>query len=280
MSYYELLDLHAEPFSTSPDPTFFYRSTSHRQALNRLEIAIRLRRGLSLMLGDVGTGKTTLTRMLASSLAHEDGINLHMVLDPTYDSEFQFLAALTRMFGIQPAFKSTLDYREAIERYLFQQGVEEGKVVTLLIDEGQKLTPSLLEELRILLNYETNDYKLLQVVIFGQLELLPRVNRIRNFMDRVVMKYLLNPLDELEMAAMIQFRLQQAGLPSGRRLFTPGAIHMIHQATQGYPRKVAFLCHSALTSLVMHEQSVVDADLIDGLIREEVEWSDRASAIA
>ena len=279
MNYFQILGLQTEPFSTSPDPAFFYRSTSHQQALQRLEISIRLRRGLSLVLGDVGTGKTTLARTLVSALADDSHVILHMVLDPSYDSEFQFLSALTRMFGVTPAFKSTLDYREAIERYLFHQGVEEHKIVTLLIDEGQKLTPSLLEELRILLNYETNEYKLLQLVIFGQLELLPRVTRIRNFMDRVVLKYLLNPLDEVETAELIRFRLTQAGLPAERSLFTPEAIRAVYRATQGYPRKIAFLCHNALATLVMQEQSVVEETLIHQLAQEEVQWSDPTTSV-
>ena len=277
MSYFQVLGLRAEPFSTSPDPTFFYHSTSHQQALQRLEIAIRLRRGLSLILGDVGTGKTTLARTLVSTLAGDSHILVHMVLDPSYDSEFQFLSALTRMFGIQPAFKSTLDYREAIERYLFQKGVEEQRIVTLLIDEGQKLTPSLLEELRVLLNYETNEYKLLQLVIFSQLELLPRVTRIRNFMDRVVLKYTLNPLDETETAKLIRFRLSQAGLPPDRELFTAEAIAAVYHATQGYPRKIAFLCHDALEALVMQEQPLIDAPLIHHLAHEEAHWNARTS---
>ena len=280
MHYYDVLGLQTEPFSTSPDPAFFYRSTSHQQALQRLEIAIRLRRGLSLVLGDVGTGKTTLARTLVSALANDPHVVLHMVLDPSYDSEFQFLSALTRMFGVTPAFKSTLGYREAIERYLFHQGVERQKIVTLIIDEGQKLTPSLLEELRVLLNYETNEYKLLQLVIFAQLELLPRMMRIRNFMDRVVLKYLLNPLDETEMTALIRFRLTQAGLPPERTLFTPEAIQAIHHITAGYPRKIAFLCHSALATLVMQEQSVVDVSVIQQLTRDEMPWSDPAASTA
>src|SRR3989338_1088102 len=239
MSYYTALGLTKEPFSTSPDPSFFFRSDSHVQALTRLEIAIRLRRGLSLILGDVGTGKTTLARTLLANFPQEDGFNFHMVLDPSFDSEFQFLLHLSRLFEVPESSKSTLDCREAIQHHLFQSGVTESKTTVLLIDEGQKLSLDMLENLRVLLNYETNEYKLLQVVLFAQMELLPRIKRIRNLMDRVALKYLLNPLDEQETAELIQFRLDAAGLSEGRQLFTPEAIRQIHRFTGGYPRRIA-----------------------------------------
>ncbi|MBI4354937.1 MAG: AAA family ATPase [Candidatus Omnitrophica bacterium] len=273
MSYYQLLGLTQEPFSTSPDPSFFFKSTSHRQALHRLEIAIRLRRGLSLILGDVGTGKTTLARTLMNAFRGEDDQFLfYLILDPTYDSEFQFLSTLTKLFGAVPAFKSTLDHREAIERCLFQRGVEEQKTIILVIDEGQKLTPSMLEALRVLLNYETNDYKLLQLAIFGQMELLPRVTRIRNFVDRAALKYIVNPLDEAETGQLIRFRLTQAGLPEGRELFTSDAVKAIYAATQGYPRRIALLCHNALELAVMHDAPKVDGGMMADLIKDEVRW--------
>lgn len=272
MSYYGVLGLRCEPFSTSPDPAFFFRSTAHMQALTRLEIAVRLRRGLCLMLGDVGTGKTTLARKLLSNFPPEEGFSVHMLLDPTFDSEYQFLVHLARLFGVRPAFKSTLDCREAIEHYLFQAGVTEGRTIVLLIDEGQKLSTNMLESLRVLLNYETNEYKLLQVVIFAQMELLERVKRVRNFMDRVAMKHIINPLDAVETGAMIQFRLESAGAAPGRVLFTPQAIRGIYEFTQGYPRGIAKLCHNALESLVMHDQSLVDAALIEELIGVESQW--------
>ena len=103
MSYYTELGLTKEPFSTSPDPAFFFRSSSHAQALARLEIAIRLRRGLSLILGEVGTGKTTLARTLLANFPQEDGFSFHIVLDPSFESEYQFLLHLSRILGYSMA---------------------------------------------------------------------------------------------------------------------------------------------------------------------------------
>jgi general secretion pathway protein A len=174
--------------------------------------------------------------------------------------------------------KSTLDCSEAIEHFLFQSGVTEQRTIVLLIDEGQKLSLELLENLRVLLNYETNEFKLLQVVIFAQMELLDRVRRVKNFIDRAALKYLINPLSEEETAQMIRFRLASAGLSEGETLFLPEAIAAIHHFTQGYPRKVALLCHSALEAVVVREQRLVDAALIQELVCHESRWVFEAAA--
>jgi len=270
MSYYKLLNLEKEPFSTSPDPTFFYRSSGHNSALHRLEIAIRLRRGLSVILGDVGTGKTTLSRTLLQAFNNEPQFLFHMILDPSYKSEFQFLTKLAGVFGVFPSSRSTIDYKEAIEKYLFQKGVTEQKTIVLLIDEGQKLTAPMLEILRTLLNYETNEYKLLQLIIMSQMELFPKIKKIKNFTDRIALKYIINPLDETETSQMINYRLRQAGYTSHKELFTEPAIRLIYKQTQGYPRKISILCHNALEAAVMNNSDFVDEKIISDIILDEI----------
>jgi len=269
MSYFSQLGLKQEPFSTSPDPNFFYHSLSHETALKRLEISIRLRRGLSLIAGDIGTGKTTLSRALFQVFKDEPDFIFHLILDPNYKSEFQFLSSLIKMLGIRPSFKSTLDYKEALKDYLFAKGVEENKTIVLLIDEGQKLTPDHLEILRILLNYETNEYKLLQLVILAQMELMPRLKRVKNFTDRIALKYIINPLDENETREMVNFRLNQAGFDQGMSLFSEEAMRLIYEYTQGYPRKITLLCHDALELLIMRDKKIVDRQSIEEIISRE-----------
>ena len=272
MSYLTTLQLQREPFSTSPDPSFFYRSHEHYTALNRLEIAIRLKRGLSIILGDVGTGKTTLSRALFQSFNGEEDYVFHMILDPSFKSEYQFLTHLTKLFGISPFFRSTLDHREAIEKYLYHKCVEEHKTVVLVIDEGQKLSLSHLEVLRTLLNYETNEQKMLQLVIFSQMELLPRIKRVRNFMDRVGLKYIINPLDRYETGKLIEFRLMQAGYQEDRSLFSHEAVSKIYEFTQGYPRQISRICQLAIERLIMENYEIISGELIDQLIEEEKIW--------
>ena len=272
MSYFQLLGLDKEPFSTSPDPEFFYQSQEHQAALTRLMIEVRLRRGLSVILGDVGTGKTTLSRKLFQMLRQRPDMEFFMVMDPTYETEDVFLESLVRTFHIEmdSASPSILDMKEAIKRFLFQKGVQENKIIILLIDEAQKLNPSTLEVLRVLLNYETNEFKLLQLVLLAQLELLPKIRQMLNLMDRISMKYLLNPLDDKETKEMIEFRIRQAGYKSHAPLFKDEAILEVYQQTQGYPRRISMLCHNALKELVMENQAVVDRSVVRKVVADRV----------
>ena len=273
MEYYKLLDLEREPFSTSPDPVFFYESHEHKECLNRLEITIRLRRGLSVIMGEVGTGKTTVSRMLIQRFAREKkSFIVRIILDPTFRSEFEFMRNLCASFGIDTAPRSTFEHKNELENFLLQKGVSEKKVVVLIIDEGQKLTPTYIEVLRTLLNYETNEYKLLQLVIFAQPEFLHKMRRQPNFLDRISLGYVINPLNEIDTKGLINFRLQKAGLNSNNIFFTDKAIRLIHTHTQGYPRRIAMFCHNALIEMLRQNKKVVDEKLVLDIIRREVNW--------
>jgi general secretion pathway protein A len=266
MSYYRALGLKKEPFSTSPDPEFFYRSSSHDRALKKLEIAIRLRRGLSVIIGDVGLGKTTLSRMLLQSFRGDDDFVFCAVLDPDFNTEYELLLRLAKSLAIGENFSSPRQLKESLERYLFKAGVEDNKTVVLVIDEGQKLAAENIEVIRTLLNYETNEHKLLQVIILAQVELLAKIKNIHNFTNRISLNYRIGPLDEKETRAMIEFRLAQAGL-RGENLFTDGALSLIFQCSRGCPRTITMLCHDALERLIMDDKEIVDEGVINDLIK-------------
>ncbi len=274
MSYYKILGFDKEPFSTSPDPEFFYLSREHETALTNILIEVRLKRGLSVILGDVGTGKTTLSRKLIQELKGREDFIFHIILDPSFENERLFLSSLVRNLDIPGGdFKeaTTLDLRDALERYLFQKGVTENKTVVLIVDEAQKLSDMSLEVLRVLLNYETNEYKLLQLVLLGQIELHQKIIHIANFFDRISFKYNLNPLTLEETREMIEFRIRRAGYQSQMHLFLKEAVKEIHEATHGYPRRIIMLCHKALKELILKNQSVVDANLIGEIVKAEIQ---------
>ena len=273
MSYFKVLGFEKEPFSTSPDPDFFYLSKEHETALTNIMIELRLKRGLTVILGDIGTGKTTLSRKLIQELKQREDCIFNIVLDPTFDDESLFLTSLIRNFeinmdsGLSPTI---LDLRESLERFLFQKGVTEDKTVILIIDEAQKLSEISLEVLRLLLNYETNEFKLLQLVLLGQLELYSKISAIPNFFDRISFKYTLNPLGFAETKEMIEFRIAQAGYKAGMHLFLDEALKEIYQYSRGYPRQITMFCHRTLKALVLRNKFVVDAALVRELIEEEI----------
>lgn len=274
MSYYKILGFDKEPFSTSPDPEFFYLSREHETALTNILIEVRLKRGLSVILGDVGTGKTTLSRKLIQELKGREDFIFHIILDPSFENERLFLSSLVRNLDIPGGdFKeaTTLDLRDALEHYLFQKGVTENKTVVLIVDEAQKLSDMSLEVLRVLLNYETNEYKLLQLVLLGQIELHQKIIHIANFFDRISFKYNLNPLTLEETREMIEFRIRRAGYQSKMHIFLKEAVKEIHEVTRGYPRRIIMLCHKALKELILKNQTVVDANLIGEIVKAEIQ---------
>jgi len=272
MSYYKLLKLDREPFSTSPDPGFFYESSEHMAALMRIMIEIRLKRGLSVILGDVGTGKTTLCRKLLQMFNARRDVEFYIILDPRFENEELFVEALIRAFGLQldQEKMNILDYKEQIKDFLFKKGVESNKTIVLLVDEAQKMLFSSLEFLRTLLNYETNEYKLLQLVLVGQTELFAQLKEMRNLADRINLKYILNPFDANEVREMINFRLRKAGYKSKKDLFDGDAIEEIYKYTQGYPRRVAMLSHNMLRELSVSDEDCVSGEMVRDFVEKEI----------
>ncbi len=280
MEYFELFGLNREPFSLSPDPDFFYHSLHYVECLQRLEISIRLRRGLNLIIGDMGTGKTTISRILINKFKNEkEKFLFFLVIDPSYKTEFQFLAALAQLFNISPKRNSNLDYKEALQNFLFRIGVEDGKIVVLIIDEGQKLGSKQIEILRNLLNFETNEYKLLQLIVLAQLEFLNLMMDHKNFFDRVNFNYRIRPLTQQETKFLIEYRLTMAGQPCENRFFTDEAVRLIHLYSKGYPRKIIKLCHHALISMYAHNKQCVDIDIVQSLQKEQVFLDDDVSTL-
>ncbi|MDD5434235.1 MAG: AAA family ATPase [Nitrospira sp.] len=274
MDYYKILNFKKEPFSNSPDPDFFFQSSQHFGCLQRLEIAVRLRRGLSVVVGDVGTGKTTLCRQIIVrfSTSEEDKNNIlpFLILDPSFSTPLEFLSNVAAMFGLSFSSENLSEWqlKEMIKNYLYEKGVDESRIVVLIIDEGQKLPHFCLEILREFLNYETNEYKLLQIVIFAQKEFELVLKNNANLSDRVNEHYFLEPLNFRETREMVKFRIKKAsGENREVSLFTFSALWAIYKATGGYPRKIVILCHQAILTLIIQNKHKAGWVLIRSNVR-------------
>jgi general secretion pathway protein A len=269
MDYFRILHLKREPFSNSPEPDFFFESDQHLGCLQRLELSIRLRRGLNVVIGDVGTGKTTLCRRMIQSLgsSEEDRnrISTHLVLDPAFGTAVECLSMISESFGLKVPDEPVTEWqlRENIKNYLYQQGVDGGKITVLIVDEGQKLSSTSIEILREFLNYETNEFKLLQIVIFAQREFEEILKNHPNFTDRISLLYRLKPLRFKQTQAMVSFRIARASGQDGTpKLFSRPALWAVHFATGGFPRKIITLCHEVLLALIIQNRAKADWPLV------------------
>jgi general secretion pathway protein A len=258
VDYFRILNLHKEPFSNSPDPEFFFHSRQHLDCLQKLELSLLLRRGLNVVIGDVGTGKTTLCRQLIRRFAQKKEIETYLILDPHFLYASEFLATVAKLLTGKklPAGSHDRQIKEYIKQYLFRKGVDQGKTIVLIIDEGQKIPAFCLEILREFLNYETNEYKLLQIVIFAQSEFEKTVWKYPNFADRISLYHLLKPLSFLDTRRMIKFRLEKSSNSRKKlNLFTYPALWAIFRIAGGYPRRIINLCHQSMLSMIIQNRS-------------------------
>lgn len=261
MNLYANLDLEREPFSNSPDPNFLHETRQHATCLQELEISLRLRRGLNVITGDIGTGKTTLCRSLLRTFAEDSEADIHLLLDPHFDTPEEFLRVIlgsVSRLAPDPCM-GLWELKEALKQQLFRLGMVERRLVVLIIDEGQKISLENLELLREMLNYETNSSKLLQIVIFAQRELEPMLAAMPNLTDRINVRRRLVPLSLAETRRMILHRLQVAGSGDAapQVSFSPAAILAIHLASGGSPRKIVRLCHMAMLEMLVRGKTRV-----------------------
>ncbi|MCG6551389.1 MAG: AAA family ATPase [Candidatus Magnetominusculus sp. LBB02] len=266
MDYYRLLNLNKEPFSNSPELELFYPCSVHVDCLHKLEMAIRFKRGLNVVMGDVGTGKTTLCRQLIMHFSNaEDKVKIetHLIMDPSFDNAIEFLQTISKIFGLPEteAKGGELHYKEDIKNYLYAKGVQDDKTVVLIIDEGQKIPTFCLEILREFLNYETDQNKLLQIVIFAQNEFNDTLYSQNNLLNRVNLCCRLRPLSFFETYNMIKFRVERSSdMP--RPLFTIPAIFAVYRYSRGYPRSINMLCHHVMLGLIIKSKQRAGWNLV------------------
>ncbi len=275
MEYFNLLEFKKEPFSNSPEPEFLYVFPQQSSCLQRLELACRLRRGLNIVIGPVGAGKTTLCRKLIQNLSLQVAndatvIETFLLLDPAVSGTYDFVKTVAAVLGVTNINADDHEWqiKEKIKTFLFDQGVQQKKNIVLIIDEGQKIPENCLEILREFLNYETNSYKLLQIVIFAQPEFREHLDARANLLDRVNYLHYLKPLSFWQMKVMVEHRISVASIqPDRSSLISFGGMIAIYAATGGYPRKVVSLCHQVLLLMIIRRCTRADWFLVRSCIK-------------
>jgi len=259
--YTNFFSLSELPFSIAPDPKYFFMSERHREALTHLTQGLGCSNvssngGFVLLTGEVGTGKTTVSRCLMAKLPENS--QLAFILNPTLSSQ-ELLATICDQLNIRyrktGATLKTLT--DKISEKLLKNHANDINTL-LIVDEAQHLEPKVLEQLRLLTNLETNTKKLLQVILIGQPELQQLLKRrdLRQLAQRITARYHLLPLDKSELALYIKHRLSVADCH--RALFNKGALTAIHKLSQGIPRLINLICHSALMEAYNSNNTVID----------------------
>jgi general secretion pathway protein A len=261
------------PYTTSPNPALLYLTPSLKATLAKVRFVLDYRQGLTALLGDPGMGKSSLVRRLYLEYSLRDDCAAALIPSPNYPSDFGLLKGICGELKVPPK-RSMVDQESALRDFLFEC-VEHGKNCVVFIDEAQRLSRNMLEIVRTLLNLETNEEKLIQVVLSGQLELRDRLKEPRSkaLRSRIMTPSLLDPLAPEETAEMIAFRSEAGNVPN---LFTSDAVKAIYTASGGVPRIVLAICAVAWTVAQAEELDRITPDIIDialsaDPLRDEVE---------
>ena len=263
--YLEFYGLQMAPFEITPNPRFLFHSAKHREAFNHLLYGIRERKGFVQLTGEVGSGKTTLCRALLEQL---DGhYSTALILNPVLNAD-ELIRAIGMEYGLNVRGLDRMETLAAISDYLLHQTLA-GKETVLIIDEAQNLTEELLEQVRLISNFETDDRKLVQIVLMGQPELRDRLNshQLRQLRQRITVRYHLKPLTRNEVGRYIQHRLVLAG-SQGVPTFTGPAIWRVFRYSKGIPRLVNAVCDKALLAGFVAQSNRINYWMVGRAIRE------------
>ncbi len=265
--YLEFFGLNEKPFGMSPDPDFYFESTEHKQAFDYLTFFVAEQEGFALIYGDVGSGKTTVSRIFLNSL-DRNKYNTALILNPVTD-EIEFMKEALTEFGRTTGENSKKELHDALRMFLLEE-FEKGKENILVIDEAQLLSIEMLEFIRLLSNIETEKQKILHTIFFAQPEFLSRLkeHRMRHLAQRITVTYGIQPLSYNEVKSYINYRLFKAG-SRGPLTFEEKAIKMIHSASMGYPRLVNFICDRCLLVLYGNSTHTVDSHAVSRVLAEE-----------
>ena len=256
--YLDHFNLQEKPFQISADPRFLWLGSKHKEALAILKYGIFDNRGFLLLSGDVGTGKTTLIHALLRSLG--DDTLVAMVPDPGL-SLMDLYRYIAKSFAIEKAFESKEEFLEVFKDFLLHNEALEKKVL-LIIDESQRLTSDLLEEIRLLSNIEKDYTKLLNIFFVGQNEFNNIILEQRNrpLRQRITINYNIEPLEKHEVMEYIRYRLAVAGCETP--IFTAEAVHDVYSFSEGYPRLINIICDHALLTAFVQGASQVDGAIV------------------
>jgi putative secretion ATPase (PEP-CTERM system associated) len=263
--YERFYELRERPFALSPDPDYLYPSRVHREALDYLRYGLESHAGFVIITGEIGSGKTTLLQTLLRGLDSQTTVAriVNTMLEPR-----ELLETILIDFGLEPAGKSKPLLLRDLAQYLVDQRLA-GRMVLLVIDEAQNLTPGALEELRMLSNLETEKSKLLQIVLVGQPNLrdklaTPELEQLR---QRITVSYHLQPLDADETENYINHRLRRAAV-GAPVVFPREATEMIHARSRGVPRIINIICDAALVFGYAEERRTINLALVQEVLAE------------
>jgi general secretion pathway protein A len=265
--YERFYGLRERPFDLTPNPRFLFMTAQHREALTTLEYGLSRRTGIALLVGDAGTGKTTIVHAALQSQSVQRSHVVYLNNPALTRNEFiEFLAAGFDLSPSAAASKTRL-LAELTDALATRHAA--GTMAALVIDEAQCLPDGLLEEIRLLANIESASEKLLSIILAGQPEIAVRLNAasLRQLKQRIGLRCTLAPLSEAETASYIAARLRTAGAEAAA-VFTPDAIQTIHERSAGIPRTISVICDNALVSGFALDRRPVDRTVVVEVCRD------------